>query len=100
VSDAARDAHGRFVDGGHARYESRADGYCRWRAYDPATGRDRYVYVHQLLACVEHDPRAVFDPDNEVHHADGVRWHNAPGNVEVREAVDHAEWHLHGRALP
>lgn len=99
-NDQPRDENGRFAPRDHAVYEVRADGYCRWRAYDSDLGRDVYVYVHQLLACVDHDPREVFDPANSVHHEDEVRWHNTSENLEVHEHGDHWNWHANGVPLP
>ena len=99
MSAQQRDAGGRFVANPHATYESRDDGYCRWRAYDPESGIERRVYVHQLLACLDHDTHVVFDPETHVHHRDGVRWHNVRENLEVRERPEHGDYHLNGEGL-
>lgn len=93
-----RDARGRFVAPETANYETLERGWPRWRVTEP-NGERKTVYVHQVLACVDHDPRRVFDPRTEVHHRDGVRWHNAPENVEVREADEHGDFHLNGQAF-
>ncbi|WP_435126038.1 HNH endonuclease [Halobaculum sp. D14] len=78
-----------------ARFETRADGYERWRTYVAAEGRERYVYVHQLLAIAEGAaPDQVFsDGEYQVHHRNRVRWDNRPGNVELQEADAHSEHH-------
>lgn len=96
----ARDPEtGEFVGAPHAAYECRADGYCRWRVYEHARASESYVYVHQLLACLDDDPREVFGPRTHVHHIDGVRWHNIRENVEVRADDEHANYHMNGRSF-
>lgn len=80
-----------------ARLEAREDGYVRWRAWDPVERRERYVYVHQLLAVAEGaDPEDVFSNGlYHVHHANEVRWLNTPENVELVHNRDHARDHDH-----
>lgn len=96
ASNVQRDSKGRFITTDHARYEKRPDGYCRWRSFDPSLGDDVYLYVHQLLACVEFDPADVFDPSNHVHHINGVRWLNLPDNIELRDDAEHGNYHMNG----
>lgn len=85
------------TDGGAAptRVRTRRDGYVRFRAWDPQQGRERYAYVHQLLAISEGaDPADVFsDGEFHVHHRNRIRWDNRPENLEVRHRTDHAEHH-------
>lgn len=80
-----------------ARLEARQDGYVRWRAWDPQERRERYVYVHQLLAVAEGaDPEDVFSNGLfHVHHENEVRWLNTPENVELVHHTDHARDHDH-----
>lgn len=79
-----------------AYYETRADGYERWRATDP-DGTRRAVYVHQLTAIAHGaDPHRVFsDGEFQVHHRDRVRWNNGPDNLELVHTVEHGYRH-HG----
>lgn len=80
-----------------ARLEHRADGYVRWRVWDPVERGERVVYVHQLLAIAEGaDPSDVFsDGDFHVHHCDELRWHNVAENLELRDSASHAREHDH-----
>lgn len=80
-----------------ARLETRSDGYVRWRSWDPKERRERYVYVHQLLAIAEGgDPEKVFSGGRyHVHHVDELRWHNVPQNIEIVDSRDHARNHDH-----
>lgn len=95
MSAQVRGSDGRFAPRPWASYEVRRDGYCRWRTTD-VDGDEIYVYVHQVVACVNNDPREVFAPGNHVHHIDGVRWHNSPENVEVRPDYEHCNYHMNG----
>lgn len=83
--------------GDAARLETRADGYVRWRSWNPSEGRERYCYVHQLLAIAEGaDPRDVFSRGRfHVHHVNEVRWLNTPENVELVRSEDHTTHHDH-----
>lgn len=78
-----------------ARLETRADGYVRWRVWDPVEKRERYAYVHQLTAIAHGaDPYEVFsDGEFQVHHRDELKWNNTPDNLEVKHSADHAKHH-------
>jgi len=78
-----------------ARYETRSDGYERWRSFE--NGRERYVYVHRLAA-VAWDVLDGLDDPRHVHHVNGVEWCNTEDNLEARDPVSHADYHLRGGA--
>ncbi|WP_135806032.1 hypothetical protein [Halorussus marinus] len=75
-----------------ARYETRSDGYCRWRAWDRVDGRERYVYVHQLTAIADGaSPYLVFSAgEYHIHHRSGIRFDNRPSNPQLLKGDDHA----------
>lgn len=73
------------------RYETRTDGYERWRLWEG--GADRYYYVHRLVAVAEFGVEAV--KDHDVHHVNGIEWDNRPENLEPRQPTRHARYHLH-----
>lgn len=80
----------------HARYETRRDGYERWRSFED--GRERYVYVHRLAA-VAWDILDGLDDDRHVHYALGVEWATLEDEIEARDPVRHGDHHLNGGAL-
>ena len=53
-----------------ARFETRRDGYERWRSWED--GSDRYVYVHRLAAVAWRILDGLGDP-RDVHHIDGIK---------------------------
>jgi len=73
-----------------ASYETRADGYCRWRTWDGE--RERYVYVHQLVAIADGaSPYLVFsDGDYHIHHRSGFKYDNRAENLDIERNDDHA----------
>jgi hypothetical protein len=73
-----------------ARYETRSDGYCRWRAWDGDC--ERYCYVHQLTAIHNGEsPYLVFsDGEYHIHHRSGIKYDNRPENLELKRDDDHA----------
>jgi hypothetical protein len=70
-------------------YERRRDGYCRIRAWDGE--RERYVYEHQLVEIANGaDPREVFSGGRHgVHHINGRKFDNRPGNLETLDRGEH-----------
>lgn len=90
-----------------ARFETRGDGYRRWRSFED--GRERYVYAHRLLACLTVDAETWAAEgtdalaDHHVHHVHGRKWLNAldlpvpelPDGplLELREPDEHARHH-------
>lgn len=86
-----------------ARLETRSDGYERWRAWDPEKKRERYVYVHQLLAIADGgSPFLVFSGgEYHVHHENGIKYDNRAENLSIVRSDDHANetfGHRRGRA--
>lgn len=62
------------------------------------------VRVHQLLACLDHDPHAVFaDDTTHVHHragsGDGGKLLNLPANLEVVSVSEHRRLHERGKRV-
>ena len=57
-------------------------------------GTDR-VYVHQLLAIAEGaDPHKVFSNGEwHVHHKNGLKWDNRPGNIDFIKGSEHLSMH-------
>ena len=80
----------------HASFRTRRDGYERWRSWEG--DGERYVYVHRLAA-VAWGILDGLDDDRHVHHRQSVGWLNTEANLEARDPVRHADYHLH-RAEP
>jgi len=76
-------------------FRTRSDGYERFRCWDPVEKRERYCYVHQLVAIANGaDPEKVFSGGEYViHHHDGIKWHNSPENLELERTEDHTRMH-------
>jgi len=74
-----------------ARLERRDDDYVHWRSWDPIEKRERYVYVHQLLAIADGaSPYLVFsNGDWEVHHRNGRKFDNRPENLQLLQNTEH-----------
>ena len=74
---------------------TRSDGYERVRAWDPLERRERYAYVHQLVAIANGaDPSEVFSGGRfHIHHRNGCKFDNRPGNLEVRRSDEHGRHH-------
>ena len=72
--------HGFYKHGSSVEYES-------W------TEKDKRVYVHQLLACVDNDPHEVFASNNHVHHVNGISIDNRHDNIVVIDKREHARIH-------
>jgi len=54
------------------------------------SGADK-LYVHRLLAVSEYGIDAVME--KEIHHKNGVKWDNRPGNIELVSKSEHASIH-------
>ena len=80
----------------YARFETREDGYERWRSFEG--GRERYVYVHRLAA-VAWGILDGLDDDRHVHHRIPIQWLTTEENLEARAPPDHGHFHLNGGAL-
>lgn len=55
------------------------EGYAYYR--DRASGTDKTVYEHQLMACLTHPPARVFSPQTDVHHEAPAPDANVPNGV-------------------
>ena len=88
-----------MVSYGPARFETRSDGYERWRAWDPRDRRERYVYVHQLVCIADGaDPTLVFsDGEYHVHHGNRIRWDNRSSNLSLLNSDEHEQHHREHR---
>lgn len=64
-------------------------------------GQDTSVHLHQLLACVENDPREVFTKGTVVHHKAMTTYPvDVASNLRVMEAGEHARGHADGWLEP
>lgn len=75
----------------YATHQFTEKGYERWVTY--FDGKRPDVHVHQLLACLDHDPHEVFAPDTEVHHTTGHGLDNRPEAIELLTASEHSKYH-------
>lgn len=66
-------------------------GYEKFQSYE--NGRHVTVRHHRLLACLDHAPGDVFDGEHHVHHENGLRWDNRPGNIELHSERGHVVEH-------
>ena len=55
-----------------------------------------FVYVHQLLACVENSPYEVFNKYRQIHHETGHKSDNRPDAISVRTITEHSRLHRNG----
>lgn len=54
------------------------------------------VYEHQLVALLDNPSEEVFDDDHIIHHRDGAKLDNRPGNLTTLDYSDHAQLHANG----
>jgi hypothetical protein len=54
------------------------------------------VYEHQVVALLDNPPEEVFDDDHIIHHRDGAKLDNRPGNLTTLDYSDHAHLHANG----
>ena len=91
--DATRYGHKSRVN--YATYYIDGQGYPRWqskrRKKDGQRKTDNF-HVHRLLAIAEFGVDAVVGMD--VHHKNGVRWDNRPGNIELVAHDEHRAEHM------
>ncbi len=74
------------------------EGYPEWYTYI-SDGSQLRCSVHQLLACLENDPKDVFDEDTHVHHKNSIKRDNRAKNLEVMTSSDHLSHH-HNAEVP
>ena len=79
------------------RVEFDPDHYPRIRVWDSRHQKDRYLYLHRLTAYAHEIINDLWAPE-EVHHLDHDRWNSRPENLEARDPVRHADYHLNGGA--
>lgn len=57
----------------------------------PEADRFGYIFVHRLVA--EQKIGRLLEPDEEVHHINGIRTDNRPENLEVMSKSEHMRLH-------
>lgn len=79
-----------------ATFYTGKEGYEHVSSYIPSTGSIDRTRVHQLLACLNHDPQEVFDSEKEIHHRNTVPWDNRQENIELIDRGRHQSLHMEG----
>jgi hypothetical protein len=79
-----------------ATYYTDVEGYEKASSYIPSEGEVARVRIHQLLACLSHEPEEVFSPEKHVHHRSEIPWLNIPKNLEVVSREEHQRAHREG----
>ncbi|EMA47937.1 HNH endonuclease [Halococcus saccharolyticus] len=74
---------------GYAPYKINSNGYPVWKTY--VDGTHHRVPVHRLLAVAEFGFEEV--AGNDVHHKNGRRFDNRPGNISVLDPSEHRRKH-------
>ena len=74
-----------------AQFGLQTDGYEQWK-YEAGPGKADTVTVHRLLATLMVDDLSELD-GKEVHHKNGVEWHNTLDNVGVLTPKGHRQRH-------
>lgn len=64
---------------------------------DRANGTDDTVYLHQLVALLDHPSAVVFDSETDIHHQNSIPWDNRPANLEPLDSYTHRVDHLQNR---
>jgi hypothetical protein len=72
----------------YASHVVKKQGYEYWHCGVENTG----ISVHRLLAVAEYGTEAV--KDMHVHHKNGVKWDNRPGNIELLTPSEHSATHI------
>ncbi len=65
--------------------------YCRTRPLHPRRNSKGLYPLHRVIA--ENNAGRLLQPDEDVHHIDGNKENNAPGNLEVLTKSEHAKRH-------
>lgn len=70
-----------------------AKGYRRGRLAEPHPFPRACGLYYEHIVVMERELGRRMEPWEHVHHVDGDKLHNAPENLEVREADDHSSYH-------
>jgi len=90
------DNYGRIKHVGRViKYKITPTGYCQI-SVTPDEGKGIMGYVHVLVAAAFIGPRPR---GQDIHHKDGDKTNNAPGNLEYINKSQHAFHHNRGRKL-
>jgi len=76
-----------------ATFYTDTEGYEQASSHISSSGEVARVRVHQLLACLSHEPAEVFSSEKEVHHRNTVRWDNREENIELLTRAEHQQAH-------
>ena len=70
------------------RVEFEVGEYVRIRAWDSRAGKDRYLYLHRLVAYAHGEIDGIAEA-MDVHHENGDKWDNRPENLAARPPAEH-----------
>lgn len=66
------------------------------RDYEKVGDGTDFIYVHQLLACIENNPFEVFNERRQCHHETAFKRDNRPESISVRTITEHSRLHHNG----